>query len=303
MAKGIGFGFFALMLVLGSLGASAYATVATNPVIDLTAPASQEPQTDAEIFDESVIFSPNFAINQNDPALSSLFGTGGVSNLCFPTSLAEVLVDLYGYHEPKFDRLALNGLSTNHESIDPNALVSQLAAACKTDPNNGTQLTDGLNCIDSLFSQAGYGLGNTELISAFATSNVLPIETRVPTIEDFRTALKAGNPLILEVAWFAYDPTNKSWNRQGGHYVSIYGYDYDLSWGESMIQLKAINPETAYLTNRSASLWDSITLQRYSPQPGITYPENRPFIVSGSGFGGLTKRGYIGGVFVIAPTQ
>jgi hypothetical protein len=295
---------FGLLLICSGVS-EAFATTPppTNALIDLTIPASQEPQTDVAVFDESFVFAPNFAINQNDPALSDIFSSAGKSELCFPTSLAEALVDLFAYHAPRFDALQLSGLSANRSSIDPNALVHQLTTLCKTDLNKGTQELDGLQCVASLISQAGYGLGDTKLISPFDHSANLPVVQRQVTIQDLRSALKSGFPVILETAWFSFDPATKQWIRRNGHYVSVYGYDYDLSWGENQIQLKVINPETNYGSGRMAALWDTVTVEKFSPQPGVVYPPNRSFILSGAGFGGATKRGFLGLVLVLAPSM
>ena len=273
----------------------------SNSIIDLTIAAPIEPKTDAEVFDESVIFSPNFAVNQNDPALSDLFTSAGVSNLCFPTSLAEVLIYLYGYHSPAYSNLRLAGLSQNRNGIDPNALVRQLAGACRTDRTNGTDSLDAIRCAVQVLSESGYGIGNTQLISPFNVDATLPIVHRDVTIQDIRNSLKAGIPLLLEAGWFVFEPNSRTWQRNNGHYVSVFGYDYDASWGENQIQLKVINPETNYVSTRKGALWDTVTLIRVSPQPGVTYPADRPFILTGSGFGGITERAFVGMILTVAP--
>lgn len=268
---------------------------AQNSMIDLTIPPSLEPQTDSRVFDESVIFSPNFGINQNDNELRDLFSQSGVSNLCFPTALAEALTYMFAYHQPPLSALNLAGLSANRQTLDPNTLIRQLASLCRTVSNSGTDSLDAIKCVASMLSQSGYDPNLAQMISPFNQPDPsLPIVSREVTISDIRTALRSGSPVILEVGWFKFDPETKTWIRDNGHYVGIYGYDYDLSWGENQIQLKVINPESIYPSTRQASLWDTITLERVSPQPGITYPEHRPFFVSGMGFGGLTKRGFVG---------
>jgi len=291
-----------ILLALTFLHAAHSQAAPTNSVIDLSIPAPQEPLTDSAVFDESVVFSPNFAINQNDPQLSDLFDSNGKSNLCFPTSLAETLIYLYGYHTPPLSSLLLSGLSTDQKSIDPNILVHQLSSICKTSPSNGTFGIDGLKCALSILSQSGYSAGKTTLISPFNQDSTLPIQTRPVTIGDIREAIKSGDPVLLEAAWFSFDPKTKQWTRANGHYISVFGYDYNNSWGENQIQLKIINPETNYGSSRQNALWDTVTLVRVSPQPGISYPSNRPFILTGSGFGGASKRGFLGMMLRVSPS-
>jgi hypothetical protein len=277
----------------------AHGATATNAPIDLTIPLAPEPATDAEVFDESVIFAPNFGVNQNDPALSDLFSKAGLSNLCFPTTLAEDLIFLKGFSNPKFASLQLAGTSQDGKTVDPNALIRQLAKDCKTNAETGTFDFDGLNCALAL-------AGNAQLISPFDQSPAglnppLPIETRQVKIEDIRNTLKRGVPAILEVAWFKFDAPTRTWIRDSGHYVGVYGYDYDNSWGENQIQLKIINPEMNYGTSRQYAQFDTVTIERVSPQPGIIYPANRPFIATGSGFGGSTDRGFVGTLLTVDP--
>jgi hypothetical protein len=152
-----------------------------------------------------------------------------------------------------------------------------------------------------MLAQSGYSLGQTQMISPFNSDPTLPIVTRDVMIQDIRDALKAGNPVLLEAGWYAYDASTRSWVRHSGHYVTAFGYDYDFSWGENQIQVKVVNPETNYQPNRQGAIWDTVTIERISPQPGITYPADRPFILSGSGFGGATQRGFLGLMIALSP--
>lgn len=287
--------------ILGLLTSVLTAQASADPVnlpIDLTVPMSPQPTGDAYVFDESVSFAPNFAIDQKAPALSDLFGTDG-SMLCFPTSLAEALIYLEAYHQPKV-ALPLPGLSADKSSIDPNALVRALATACHTDLQTGTAPVDGLQCLLDLQKQAGVSAGATTLIDPFKAVPNLPLQTRDVTVSDLRAALTAGHPVILEVGWFKLDPATQTLVRHGGHYVGVYGYNYNKSWGEEQIQLKVINPLSDYGTKREA-FWNTITMARISRHAGITYPAHRTYTVSGSQFGGLNSRALVGEILVVGP--
>ena len=170
-----------------------------NPVLHLSIDSPQQPETDAKIFDETVNFAPNFAINQSDAALSDLFDKAGNSNLCFPTVLAENLIYLFAYHQPKFAALKLSGLINNGQSVDLNAAVRQLSSLCHTDASNGTPFLAGLNCSLAAVSQSSYGPERTQLISPFHHDPTLPTATREVTIDDIRTALKNDTPVILKI--------------------------------------------------------------------------------------------------------
>jgi hypothetical protein len=284
----------------GSLPEQEKAAAPANASLDFRLPLSPQPATDAGLFDESVLFLPNFSFNQRDPALADLFANGA-SNLCFPTALAENMAYLFGYHNPRYANLALAGLSADGFTLDPNALIRDLSSACHTNPDSGTDGLDAVHCARDLLGKSGYSVSSTLLISPFHLNAGPEVVNREVTLQDIRAALKAGSPVILEVAWFAYDAVAKKWTRDGGHYFGVYGYDYDLAWGENEIQLKVVNPDLVYDGARRFALFDTITLERYSAQPGVAYPPNRPFILSGNGFGGVSKRAFLGMMLAVSP--
>ena len=287
-----------LFTTLSILSTSVAQSTNANSPIDLKAPAGELPSADITVFDESVSFVPNFAIDQKDPALSDLFGTNG-SELCFPTSLATALIYLQAYGHPTVS-LPLAGLSADGTSIDPNILVRNLAQACQTNTQTGTNPLNGLRCLLALQTQGGIGAGHTSMIDPFDTDPTLPLQSRDVKIADLRSALSARHPVLLEVGWFDYDPSTQVFKRHGGHFATVFGYNYDNSWGEDQIQLKIINPLTSYGPSR-VSHWDTITLNRVSPKAGISYPAHRSFTASGSRFGFLKTRALVGEMIVVAP--
>jgi hypothetical protein len=290
-----------LLLALFFSPLLATAASPSNGVIDLTLPSSPQSQTDMGVFDESVLFTPNFAINQNDPALADLFDKNGGSNLCFPTALAESLTALLAYGKSSLSRLKLAGLSADGSHLEANALVRDLATACHTDLHTGTNEKDALQCTLDVFNKSGYGAGGTKMITPFEINPSAPMVNREVTLADLRAALKKKLPVLLEVAWFSFDPVAKVWTRNSGHYFSVFGFNYNRAWGEDHIQLKVVNPETNYGTSRVYSLWDTITLERISPQPGLQYPAHRNFTAWGAGFGGIKNRGFVGLMIALDP--
>lgn len=249
--------------------------------IDLTLPLGPQPSTDEYVFDESVSFAPNFAINQNAVELKDLFGPNG-SQLCFPSSLAEALI-----WEQEFSggvRAPLPGLSG--AGIDPFALVRSLNASCKTDPVDGTKPASGLACA-LIYTDA-------TLIDPFTSGP--GIESRDLTIDDLRAALRAHHPVILETGFFEFDETAHSFVRHNGHYVSVYGYNWNR--GSDEIQLKVINPLIDYGVIRQTE-WTTVTMTRVAVKPGITYPAHRNYTLSGAQFGSLKNRALVGAMLVI----
>ena len=275
----------------------------TNTPIDVTLAPPIEPATDAPLFDESVIFAPNFAVSQKDPALSDLFTPKGDSNLCFPTAFAQNLIYLASYHQPAFPNIPLMGWSADGKTIDSNQVVRQMASFCHTS-QTGTQDTDAVACVFNYAQQSTYGMGSTEVITPFLPSQPnAQVTQRQVTIQDIRNALKSGDPILLDFPYFTFNAQTKQWTRASGHYVTVFGYDWNRSWGENQILVKVVNPASpSYITDRSAAIYDTLIIQRYSPQPGVTYPPNRPFIVSGAGFGGSERRGFLGMLIHFSPS-
>lgn len=149
-----------------------------------------------------------------------------------------------------------------------------------------------------IFQQGGYNLGETRLISPFSQATPT-IESRAATVTDLRQALQKKYPVIMSVGWFEFNAPTSSWIQHSGHYIGVYGYDYNITWNEDQIQLKVLNPERQYDTTRKLPVFDTITMQKFSAQPGVTYPKHRKYIFSGSGFGGVTRRAFVGAVLVL----
>ena len=294
--------FHVSLLICAVMGVGVANATPKNPVLDLTIPAPVQPITDPALFDETVLMAPNFAISQEDPALSELFSPTGASNLCVPTAIAQDLIFLSTYAKPSMNQLILSGMAPDRKSIDPNALIRQLASLCKTDAINGTTGYSAIDCVSTILKQSGYGLGNTtEIFPGFVPDSTRPVQARMVTLKDIRDTLKSGVPALLDVGWYKYDSTTQSWTYTGGHLIGVYGYDYSNAWGENMIQIKMINPDLDYGTGRGIH-YDTVTIERYSPQPGVKYPANRPFIFSGTSFGGTVTRGFLNGLTRIAPS-
>jgi hypothetical protein len=277
-------------------------TSAPNIPIDVTVALSAQPTTDAPLFDESVIFAPNFAVSQKDPSLSDLFTEAGASNLCFPTAFTEDLIYLANYHQPSFPNLPLMGWSADGKSIDSNQVIRQMAAYCHTSIT-GTLETDAVACAFNYAHQSTYGMGATQIITPFTQPKQnMPVTQRQVTIQDIRNSLRNGDPILLDVAWFTYNAQTKQWTRSSGHFITVFGYDWNRSWGENQILVKVVNPASTYNPDRKSAIFDTVIIQRYSPQPGVVYPQNRPFILSGSGFGGSTERGFLGMLIHLSPS-
>jgi hypothetical protein len=48
---------------------------------------------------------------------------------------------------------------------------------------------------------------------------------------------------------------------------------------------------------------ETLTIAKAMNKPGVTNPIHRPYVISGPGFGGMKKRGFIEDVLIISPTS
>ena len=256
--------------------------------IDLTIAGVSQNNDFSVLYEESFLNQPNFTVFQRDSRLSDLFDSKGASGLCFPSALAQSLIQLYAYHVPRETQLQLSGLNAGATSIDPSQLVRQLAALCKTDKVRGTSTENEILCTKNLLIDSGYTNSDVSMITSepIANSMDLPVVPRAPTIEDIRHYLSAGYAVKIGIGWYTYNSATSSWKRTGGHAVTLVGYGYNQAWQDSEIILKVVNPNLLYAQNRrDINFGDTVTMVKNVEKPNITYPQASAYSIVGVGFG------------------
>lgn len=240
-------------------------------------------------FDESVFFPMNFSLSQNDSRLVDLFSAKHQSELCFPTALTNALVYLYHYHTPPLNRLKFAGLSGDGLTLNGPLLVRNLVSSCHTDINDGTSPIQGLGCALQIFADSGYDSGDSSLVTWRVLSNPqsLPVEFRGWNIGDLRKFVARGDAVLLELGWYDLDSKKNKWVRHNGHSIGVYGYNYDVGWGDDQIELKVLNPESAYDNSGDQIVGDDIVMQKIALRTGEIYPTQNPmYTLIGRGFNG-----------------
>jgi hypothetical protein len=253
--------------------------------IDLTRPLPPLAEEAQGLFDESLTNAPNFSVFQYDPRLSDLFATTGRSELCFPSALAQSLIYFKAYHEPRFERLEIPGLSADSKKVDAAKAVRAFAKTCKTHPSEGTGLVDAMSCANSILKSA-YPASHLEGIVADipGTREPLPFTKKTLSLQEIRSALKAGEAVILNIGWYRYSNFKRGFVRASGHFVTVVGYDANESWGDDQIILKVINPAFAYDPSGKTRIFDTVILTKVKQKPGVKYPLNLGYTLIGNGF-------------------
>ena len=304
-------GFISLVACTGSTKATQYAPGGTMPghdlpgkpfdswQVDFTKPVPAAVGSNAT-YDASVIHPMNYSISERDTRLNAWWSKTHVSELCFPTAFANALIYLYHYHVPTFGSLKLAGLSGDKTKVDPAQLVESLLVPCHTNLNTGTDLGDATTCIAQTLTKSGYQLGDAGVITlkTFAATPALPLQSRAPTWADIRSAVDASEVVILEIGWYQFDSASSTWQRKGGHYVGVYGYDYMNAWGSSQAVLRVLNPEMKYDNDGQHRIDDRVTMVQPS---GTSYPPNAAFVLLGNGFSNPSKPGVVESVIHFVP--
>jgi hypothetical protein len=199
------------LLLAGLVGALADPLVAEA----LTAPVSGPPPAS---IDEAPVVIPLANLYQENACFAPLFGAGGESALCGPTSLANVLLYLRGAR-PGFPALFPGAVS-------PTAAVDALFRLCGTDPGAGTTLA-GLDAgaVASVVA-GGYSAAGTRVRGVHAGDEA----AREPLSgAELRAGFDTGAVAVLLFGWYDVDwlPAERTWayRRVGGHYVALAGYD------------------------------------------------------------------------------
>jgi hypothetical protein len=219
---------------------------------------------------ESILHDPKIQTNQDDPENEATLARGQSNVLCFQSVLAGRIVYDRSTRKDAFDRLVLPpGVAENQ--IDSNAFVKYFSSSCKSDAT-GVALQNGIKCIRKYFVDSGYGSSEWSYIISPNAVEAPPGSSldefrHDPTPTDFRTYVKLNYGMILAVGMYTYDFKLNTWSRVGGHYVGVYGYDYDEAKGDNAITLHVSDPTRNYFLSGSSKMTNAIQLIKAPVSP------------------------------------
>lgn len=261
-------------------------------------------KTTAQIlFDEAVNISANFSVAQYHKGLKNFFNPiSNESELCLPASFAHMLLYKMGItHELSVSEL-VPGISSDLKSIDANKLIIDLIYRCNTDVKSGTKMIDFLNCIQPV-SKAYFNKelhishiqklpANDPVLKTLSQEN-FEFKNQWPNLLDIQSSLKSNIPLLILIGWYEFNSVSNKWERNGGHFFDIYGYNSFKDLQTETINLVTMNALWIAQTSDSESVFDIISV--------FQNDKSMPIFIEGTLFPGIKKRGFIEAVTAMQP--
>ena len=238
------------------------------------------------VTDESINFQPGINLYQNSPELKDLFGTHG-SQLCGPIAVTHAFNFLKYKRTPSFPNFDLD------ESYDDQ--IRYFFSTCKTDRETGTNYLSVVACMQEFMSDSGYTPW-TQIVGPHAQE--APFKTPL-TINHIRTYINARAAVIMRVGWYKLNPVSGIYERTGGHYYNVYGYDYNLSWKQDQVILKAVNSLVDYSNRKTDQMFDDVTMSKIKDTE--KYPASVAYTLSGVGFNYVNYKTVAEDIFVMLP--
>jgi hypothetical protein len=166
---------------------------------------------------------------QKDQQFAELFAPKGGSEICCPTSLANVFAYLKFKHEPRFPKIAEKTLSEiekeNKHATTEFDMVDAMFKLCHTEKAGGTTSHGEFEGAKIALEEGGYSAHDCYFIGP----NGEGPNKRPPTPHDLAQIHKEGKMACLSFGWFHYewDGKNRKWRYKhvGGHVVTLAGYD------------------------------------------------------------------------------
>jgi hypothetical protein len=170
-------------------------------------------------------------IFQKDARYAKLFSSAGLSEICGPASMTNVVLWLKDGRKPGFKNLFRRSCRLTADknvvndcmvrpgrSQDEFADVFQMFNLCHTDKRRGTTAIQLKHCAARVFRESGYGEGSEFILGWDADRK----ETRrAVTPKDLSLHVKAGHGVVLGFGW--YD--RSTYELHGGHFVALAGDD------------------------------------------------------------------------------
>jgi hypothetical protein len=270
---------------------------------DVSARASRTFETDvpaSAVHDESTHYAPGIDLYAVGATLTDLYGRNG-NQLCGPMAITNGMN--YLKQSAGFAKLAtvgdLDGDGTANSYADQ---IRYFFAACGTDPNDGTRYQQLEGCMRAYVEASGYNafvymIGPHAVHAPAGTS--LETMRAALTVDSLRYYVSNRVMLVIGLGWYDYQAATNTYTRTGGHFVDVYGYDYDREWGADRIQLDIVNNWVDYRDRARDQVFDSVRMSRL-PDDGTIYPDTTRFELKGTGFE-FASRAFVEDIFVVYP--
>ena len=161
--------------------------------------------------------TPDFLQTDRDAG----FANSG-SQYCAPTAVSNSLMALAA---GGYDELRPAGIVGSKRAQI--AMIRSLSASMKTSAAIGTDASQLLRGVEAYVTEAGYS------IAELSYEGWRPVPSdyeagEVPDLDDIRTAIADDQSAVwLNVGWYTWNEDTEAYVRNGGHWVTVVGYDGD----------------------------------------------------------------------------
>lgn len=267
-------------------------------------------------YQDSLNLAPAFHVLQNDPELSSFyvqqFADGrGVTDLCVPSSLADLLLYQRAQRKPGLEHLLIPGLD-DLASVNGATVVKALINTCgltpptRLAPNLSINWANGADCLDQIYKSSGYLNSEIHYIrKSLAAQKKVDRDGRYPTLSDIRNALKEGNEVVAVLSFQAQDQVTGLWKETGSHAVNVFGFSSNPATEDQFLVIYLQNSNRLYLMDFSHPVFDVALLTQ---NPGLSpVPEKSSAIEVSTLQGRLlnfdSKRTFVSGLVLIKASE
>ncbi len=256
-----------------------------------------------EVFDESINFQPGLNLYNEAAELTDLFGTKG-SQLCAPNSITHAVTFLRYARNPNFPNLmSVPDMDQDGTADTYKDKIRYFFKVCNTDREVGTYYSQAIACMKNYVAQSGYtsfsfmiGPHSQEAPTGYRIEDV----RRTVAISDLRYYLANQVPVIMGIGWYTFNSTTQKYERNGGHFFNLYGYDYNAVFGENKMILKVVNSWINYTGRERINMFDDVVMTRVTGLPTY-YPDQVVFELEGPGFTFNQTKALVEDLFIMFP--
>jgi hypothetical protein len=144
------------------------------------------------------------------------------SQYCAPTAVSNSLMWLAAHG---YEGLRMRGKVKNKRAQI--AMIHSLAEVMGTSPSVGTDAAQLLKGVESYVTEAGYSIGEL----SYEGWRPVPSDYdagEMPVLDDIRNAIADDQSAVwLNVGWYDWDEDSGDYERKGGHWVTVVGFEGD----------------------------------------------------------------------------
>lgn len=256
-----------------------------------------------ENYDESFNFQPGLNLYNEAAALTDLFGTKG-SQLCAPNSITHAVTFLRYARNPSFPNLmSVPDMDNDGYADSYKDKIRYFFQVCQTDREVGTYYHQAITCMKDYVAQSGY-TSFTFMIGPHAKEAPIGYQIedvrRTITTNDLRYYLSNQIPVIMAIGWYKFNNATQTYERDGGHFFNLYGYDYNAAFGDNKMILKVVNSWINYTGRARENMYDDVTMTRVTGLPTY-YPDSVVFELEGPGFTFTGMKALVEDLFIMYP--